>query len=86
MKKNGLFGLLNSEFETIQEIKYDKIEISDEFFIFSKNNLYGIMNCDGRIILDEFYTAISSYDYSYDTKLFKITNEGYVGIWDAINK
>ena len=67
-------------------IKYDKIEISDEFFIFSKNNLYGIMNCDGRIILDEFYTAISSYDYSYDTKLFKITNEGYVGIWDAINK
>lgn len=77
-KKNGKYGLLDSESKLIKEAIYDQINEVDGEIIVVQNNKKGVIDKSGNVILPLIYTTIeefifSAYVVSIDGKY------GYVG-------
>ena len=74
----GLYGLMNLEFELIVDFQYDKIyDFRNDLAIVIKDNQYGVINKEGDVIISLEYDEIVSHDYNFHFRVSKEFNYSY---------
>ncbi len=64
MKKDGKFGLVNKNFESVLDFKYEYLSVyltNKDFLIFKENNLFGLINMKGKVKVKPIYQSIDDY-------------------------
>jgi hypothetical protein len=77
-KKDGIFGVINENFDTIMDNIYDYIEVSNvnyKEFICAKNNKHGVVDIQGKIVIPFEYDGITT---DKDTFILKKGGETYI--------
>lgn len=97
VKTNGKYGLLKEDTSVKAKIIYDEIKIIDDIkqiYLVKKNNLYGVLDSEGKMIIEPSYSQIgidtSKYQqngvenkYILLDKLIPVKNsDGLWGIFD----
>lgn len=83
-KKNGLYGLFDTNFNVLIEPQYEQLRaIDNTYFIASKNQLFGIISVTDQPILEFAYTEI--FDKTINNRVIVVKNSTYFS-FDLINQ
>jgi len=85
--KNNKFGLINSNGKYITEPIYDLIigDINSIYWSVYLNNLEGVIDCDGNVIIPVVNKSIELFSH-LDDKLFPVMKDDRYGYLDAKNR
>ena len=83
-KKNGLYGLFDTNFNVLIEPQYERLRaIDDTYFIAYKNQRYGIIAVTNKLLLEFAYTEI--FDKTINNRVIVVKNSAYFS-FDLINQ
>lgn len=83
-KKNGLYGLFDTNFNVLIEPHYERLRaIDDTYFIAYKNQQYGIIAVTNKLLLEFAYTEI--FDKTINNRVIVVKNSAYFS-FDLINQ
>jgi hypothetical protein len=87
VRKDGLWGILDTAFNVILPIKYDYIKAEDNIFIVETDNKYGVLDSKLKTILPMEYDWISYQYISSEKGKFIIAKKDYVQkLYDGTGK
>ncbi|PNK60462.1 WG repeat-containing protein [Psychrobacter sp. FDAARGOS_221] len=93
VKKDGKWGFINRDFETVIPFEYDKaVEFKNDLAAVKKNNKFGFINRDGQTVIPFDYDDAnididdwrSKYRFDYDG-IVALRKNGYWGVIDKDN-
>lgn len=87
VSKNGRYGLIDKDGKTIVPVELDALESAGSGYLrYKLNGFWGLMNYQGKIIIDtnRGYTSIG--DFKSFNKRFSYTMNGYKGECDATGR
>ncbi len=72
VKENGVKKLINLQQKTILSYDYDEVKpINEQFFLFSKNEKWGVVTAEGQLLFQPEYEQIEFFK----DRFFKVRNE-----------
>lgn len=94
IKKEGKWGFINKNFETVVPFEYDKaVEFEDDLAAVKKGDKFGFIDKTGEIVVPfeyddpnldvEDWRTSSEYKYRFDSDMTVVRKNGY---WGVINK